>query len=451
MNRPRRLAIPAAILLACAAPAPAEDGGYAVVVSAATRAEPRWGEVVEALAAKHGAEVIPYGGSVDEALPRLKALFPRYACFVARPEEAGRAFVARVHRLTRRLDDDPYTDVRWGILTGYDAEAALRIARRREPLTVRKVAAGTEVALEMCEQGRWYSELDQGAMVAKPPGGSPAKAAGPDDATGALADALNGGDVDLFVTSGHATERDWQIGFGFRGGSFRCRDGVLYGLDTRGAEHPVRSTNPKVYLAVGNCLMGHVDGRDAIAMAWMGSAGVDQMVGYTDLTWFGYGGWGCLDYFVEQPGRFTLAEAFLANHHALIHRLETGADAADRRGLLYDRDIVAFYGDPAWPARMADAPNAWDQSLTVADGLTTLTITPRRGASTFRPINTNGSQRGGRPIVQFLPGRVADPEVVEGADLHPVIADDFVLIPNPGDCDPARPYRVAFRARGTGR
>ena len=31
----------------------------------------------------------------------------------------------------------------------------------------------------------------------------------------------------------------------------------------------------------------------------------------------------CLDYFFEQPGRFTLAEAFYANHQALLHVLET--------------------------------------------------------------------------------------------------------------------------------
>ena len=69
--------------------------------------------------------------------------------------------------------------------------------------------------------------------------------------------------------------------------------------------------------------MGHIDGPDAMALAFMNSAGVDQMIGYTVPTWYGYGGWGMLDYFVEQPGRFTLAEAFYANQQALIHRLET--------------------------------------------------------------------------------------------------------------------------------
>ena len=41
-----------------------------------------------------------------------------------------------------RLDDDPYGDCFWGILTGYDATNALRIAHCRDPLIIRRVAAG---------------------------------------------------------------------------------------------------------------------------------------------------------------------------------------------------------------------------------------------------------------------------------------------------------------------
>ena len=87
-----------------------------------------------------------YAGGLREALPKLREQFPRYACFVATPEEATKEFVASVHQLTRQLDDDPYPDCFWGILTGYDAANALRLAKQKEPLTVRKVAAGTEVA-----------------------------------------------------------------------------------------------------------------------------------------------------------------------------------------------------------------------------------------------------------------------------------------------------------------
>ena len=59
----------------------------------------------------------------------------------------------------------------------------------------------------------------------------------------------------------------------------------------------------------------------------------------------------------------------------------------------------------------------------------------------------NGSQRGGRPIVQFLPCRLEEARVIEGADLKPVITGRFILVPNPRECDPARNYRVVFRAK----
>ena len=255
-----------------------------------------------------------------------------------------------------------------------------------------------------------YNELRQGQMVRKTRGGKPQPGRAPADTTKALVDALNVEHADLFVTSGHASERNWQIGYSYRNGQFLCQHGQLFGVDTRGQRFPVRSENPKVYLAVGNCLMGHVDGPEAMALAWMNSAGVDQMAGYTVTSWYGYAGWGLLDYFVEQPGRFTLAEAFFANQQALLHRLKTyfpgigefpGADKeesagpaalsararqagltlSDFQGLFHDRDTLAFYGDPAWEVRMAPGPLAWEQSLVEKDGQYRFEIRPRQGGA----------------------------------------------------------------------
>jgi len=421
--------------------------------------------------------LIAFEDEVAETLPGLKQTFPRYVCVVAKSEETNRELVVDVHRLMRQLDEDPYADAIWGILTGYDADCALKIAKHKKPLVVRRVASGTEVALEMCEEGVWYCELKKNRMVRKLPGKKPTEEQGPDDTTKALVDTLNVYKADLFVTSGHATERDWQIGYRYRNGQFRSEAGKLFGLDTRGKRHPIDSPHPKVYLPIGNCLMGHIDGPDAMALAWMNSAGVHQMIGYIQPTWYGYAGWGCLDYFVEQPGRFTLAEAFYANHQALIHRLETyfpglaekadsgegrmslelsprareaGLSSHDARGLLFDRDVVAFYGDPAWQARMAEGPLAWEQSLEESDGIYRFEITPKRGEKTFEPINTNGSQRGGRPIVALLPHRVDDVKIIEGEDLDPLVTDNFLLVPNPGQCNPERSYRVVFRASRVG-
>jgi hypothetical protein len=213
-----------------------------------------------------------------------------------------------------------------------------------------------------------------------------------------------------------------------------------------------------------------------MATAWLNSGGVCQMLGYIEPTWYGYMGWGVLDYFVEQPGRYTFTEAFFANHHALVHRLATffpelasaetdvnsrtataaklsaktsaaGLTPNDARGLVFDRDAVAFYGDPAWPARLADGPKAFEQSLRFEGDNYVFEVKPQRGPDSFKPVNRNGSQRGGRPFLAYLPHRVSDVKVVEGADLEPLVTDDFILVPNPGECDPAKEYRIVFTAK----
>ena len=449
---------------------------YAVVVSKKTSEDAGWKQVVDTLVAKHKGEVIVYDGKVTEALVGLRAMYPKYACFVATPAEAGRAFVADVNRITRKLDDDPYTDCIWGILTGYDADNALWIAQQDKPLVVRKVGSGTELAMSAVEEGVWYCELQKNRMVKKEKGGEATQTKGPDDTTAALVEVLNDYKPDLFVTSGHATEHDWMIGFRYQNGFFKCKNGQLYGEDTKRAKFEVHSANPKVYLPIGNCLMGHVDGPEAMALAWMKSAGVCQMAGYTVPTWYGYAGWGWLDYFVEEPGRYTLAEAYYANQQALIHRLCTyfpeiageepapgqtvragvklsdaakaaGLTAQDAAGLLHDRDVTAFYGDPAWKARMAAGPLAWEQELAEKDGVYTLTITPTLGAKSFKPINLNGVQRDYRPIFAMLPKRVKGLEVIEGKELGAVVTDKFVLVPQPRTDTPAERYVVKFTAK----
>ena len=453
----------------------AADGGYCVVVSKPTNDNPEWHLVVTALTEKHRANVLVYDKKVDEVLPELKKQFPRYACFVAPPSEVTRDFVAQVHRVSRNLNDDPYPDVLWGILTGYDAANALRIVKVKEPLVIHKAAAGTDIALKVCDAGICYNEGVAGKIVRKESGKEPVEEKGPTDSTEALVKTLSEYKADLFVTSGHATERDWQIGYSYRNGQFRSAAGQLFGVDLKGNKLPVRSENPKVYLAVGNCLMGHINGPDSMALAFMNSADVTQMVAYTDLTWYGYAGWGMLDYFVEQPGRYTVAEAFLANNTALIQRLKTyfpevyseemldenkplrgpvpdaakkaGLTWQDYKGLMYDRDRIVLYGDPAWSAKMAPGEMGWEQSLQEMKGGFDFEIRPKLDEKSFDRVDGNGSQRGGRPFVQIFPRRVHFKKVKfsEGEDLQPVVTENLLLIPRPEKCDGSRVYRVVFR------
>ncbi len=445
-------------------------GDYAVVVSKPTFMDASWRKVVDALVKKHDASVIVFSSQVNDALKTLAQVFPKYACFVARPEEAGRDFVIAVHRMSRHLDADPYTDVIWGILTGYEASDALRIARRERPLLVTRAAAGYGLDLNAFEEGITYSETKKNTKWVKKPGRPARRLPAPDDTTAALVDVLNAYRPQLFATSGHATQHDWQIGYSYRNGQFRCEKGHLFGLDLQGRRFDIDAPDAKVYVAAGNCLMGLIEDRDSMALAWMHSAGVDQLVGYVVSTWFGAGGWGTLERFVEGQGRHTLAEAFYLNNQSLVHRLVTeypeaasvnlsrwnvenhpmllgelaaehGIGGREALGLLWDRDTVAFYGDPAWEVRPKQVIEpAWSQTLL------------RDGHDYVYTLVTHRDGRWRRPPMAILPHRIEDVEILAsengpGAAIAPVITDNFILLPLTGDFAKGRRIEVRFRAK----
>jgi zinc protease len=403
---------------------------YLVAVSETDYAEPGWKKVCDTLLAKHAdAQVLTYRGSVTNALAGLQKATPRAVAFVASPQNCGKRFVADIHAVMRAIEPDVYTDAPWGILTGITPEDACTRAAISTPLVVTNTLANTAIPLENLLAGEWYDELKQSLHVYKPRGGDITKDTQAEkDPAGPLAQKINRNTVDLIVGSGHATERDWQIGYRYRAGAFRCDNGQLHAaLYSETKSLPIYSTNPKIYLPCGNCLMGHVDGSNAMALAWMRDANVIQMAGYTVPTWFGYAGWGMLDYLVEMPGRYTFAETFWANQLALDHLLL----AQPSKGLEFDRTVVAFYGDPLWEARMAKIPSGYEQTLTKTKEGYTLMVTPLRGATSFKLLSYNGSERGNRPIIAFLPERLKNPRVLEGSELNPIVTSRFILVPLP--------------------
>ncbi len=456
------------------------DRSYAVVVSDATYADPAWRPVVDALIAKHaGAAVVQYAGDVDACTDALRRAAPRYAAFVAKPTEAGRHFVVAVSRLTRHLDagGDPYGDALWGIVTGPTPEAALRVASVRDPLVIRSGGAGTNLDLGAVDAGKWFSEGTAGLYWTKAAGGPPVKHTdGPADSTRELVDYLNDDHPDLFVTSGHASEHVWALGYKYKNGKFASHDGQMFGVDLAGHRYPVRSPNPKVFLAIGNCLMGHVDGPDSMALGWIGSGGVDQFVGYTVVTWYGAMGWGVNGYLFNDPGRHDLAEAFYFSNQCVLHDLATrfpkaagldlplpesdgkspdktmddfeaalaaaagpatGKGEQDRFGLMWDRDVVAFYGDPAWDARL------------VARGPRVTTTVTHDGDAYTLAVSADGRVKLDKPLAVLLPQRVShvrDVTVTAGGDLRPLVTGNFAMLFNLKAVEPGKAYTVTFTA-----
>ena len=386
--------------------APHDD--YAILVSRDTLGTDGWKQVVSALRTFHrdqGVRTLVYETSPAELADELRdGVLPRWIAWVARPAELDRTRHVAFKRMIRTLDADPWPDVQWGVVTGSDWSSAMRQVVTREPLVVRRAAGGTGIPLERFDEGVWWDEGVAGRSVRKNLDGTIVESVEDADANmpGIVA-SLNEFKPDLFISSGRATQDDWRVGYTFKGGAFKSRDGVLTGVAPDRSEHPVASPNPKVWLAAGNCLLGHLKDDDSMALAILDSAGATQFLGYTGVTWHGRAGWGTMDWFLSDPGRWTVAEAFHLNQIQLIAELmaidprlpglelevqaghafeprddegfratflEHGPSFEDEEtferavGHLWDRDVMCLYGDPAWAASLPEGDRLpWSGSV----------------------------------------------------------------------------------------
>ncbi|HEX2749440.1 MAG TPA: hypothetical protein VHM91_15635, partial [Verrucomicrobiales bacterium] len=316
-------------LLSLLAAAPALAADYAVVVSSATNADAGWAKVTAALKAKHGAELIT-ADTPEKAAEALKKAQPRWVAFVAKPDEIDPEFVRSIHLVSRTMNDDPYGDFMWGIVTGATAADALHVAELKEPLTVKR-ALLTTGGVSSGNYSEFFSISDgsKGSWSMKE-GGTVTKGNRKDDNVGMwqrFADYWNSHDVDVLYTSSHATQVNLEMPFS--DGSLVSSGDSLYMLDQPGMMKFVRTlsqgaangglwfcspgneklrqkwvdsakplkltpkTNPKVFVASGNCLIGDaMKAADSMVVSWISHQGVAQFVGYTIPTWYGKGGWG---------------------------------------------------------------------------------------------------------------------------------------------------------------
>jgi zinc protease len=408
----------------------AKSVGYAVVASQSTVEAQGWGQVVDTLLSRHEAELVSYDGSPFPSRVRdqLAAYHPRYVCFVAPAPEVTDAFVQNVHQLTRQLDDDPFGDCVWGIITGATHEHALRLSSSPSRIEIQKALLKTAGSyLEWLPAGVYHSEGDNDIIWLKEPGGEIEKREdGPYDDTEPLVAGLNSGDYQLFVTSGHASEFDWQLHYPHPDGEgfFYASNGELYAIDHDGARHDVTNSQPLVYWAPGNCLIGRIAASNSMALGWLGSGGAVQFCGYIVPTWYGYMGWGLNDYFLKLQDRFSFAEAFFLTNQALIFDQLKETPGTNPDGLQYDKDALVFYGDPAIRAVVVPSREPlYDQSLALSeipgDGAYRISLTVTLQEEAEIP----------RPVIAFLPFRIVPTETVVEVDETSAleITDDLIL------------------------
>ncbi len=422
---------------------------YAIVVSDTTYSIAGWSDVVDSLVARHNGQVFTWQDSVRQVQGALASYMPDYIAFVGRSYyEIKIPYVQTVWDMTRNLDADPYGDAVWGIVSGYDHADAMRVVQN-QTLQLKTVLGGTN-----CTWDSWFYqgistfEAEYNRIRFKIPDTSliidtlcPQRC--PDDRCTLLVNYINDGindtilghalqgPVDFFVTSGHGNVDIWQLHYPTAGleGYFRSLSGQVYGDPRVGADRDINSVNPKVYNAMGNCLVGNPGNPNYMPYAWLHSGGAIAMTGYMPATMYGYMLWGLGGLFHMLQDTHTYAEAFFISNQELLFDRMNNTPGTDPNGLDYDRDACCYYGDPAADIRMFRWRDPWwDQGLDVVAGgeFDTITFWIEANYDSVDPGFSGTSGR--RHPFAFLPNRYDSAVVIDSNCLSAEITDNFVLM-----------------------
>ena len=466
---------------------------YVVLASQSVNEDGAWREVVDALAAKHDAPVVLFKTSPCETKESLQAMKPRYVAVVDIPENIGRDYVIEFHHTSRDIDSDIYADFMWGIITGYDANAAMRmVTNSTEPLVV-KDAVATIMELNSAkwfDNYAWVDDHTKGLWGEKRGfnGDITTGMVAPEEVLPKFTELYAEYDPDLIVTAAHATQKNLEMPYSL--GNLKPRDGKLYAEDRfTGAQWDLQESGKRrVYTAVGNCLIGDMNNtKESMAAAWMNGSNAATMVGYVVTTWHGRNGWGALKYWVTNPERYTLAEAVYINQQDLVpqhnewtpallkerysyldgfmEELTTAAGRVaevvghemdfdnaqdwDMIGFWHDRDVLVYYGDPKWEVRLQSA-NEQDYTVT----------SERKGKRYIVTITTGENfsmekMRGDKfkqehvldlPFSYIFPERLNSPKIVDNKWGKAVIDETFVLLYD-AEFAPSSTYEIVIKTK----
>lgn len=454
------------------------DDSYVVAVSRAVAEDKPWADVAEALRLKHSADVVVYELSPCELLDTLRSLNPRYVAIVEKPENIGRDYIIDFHHTSRDVDEDIYADFIWGIITGYDAEAAMRMVdNSTEPLLI-KDAVATIMELNSAkwfDNYAWVDDHTKGLWGEKRGRDAEIKCdtVAPEQVLRKFTDLYAEFDPDLIVTAAHATQKNLEMPYSL--GNLKPRGGKLYAEDRFTQEEwDLRNSGKRrVYAAVGNCLIGDMNNtKESMAAAWLSGSNASTMIGYVVTTWHGRNGWGALKYWVTNPSRYTLAEAVYINQQDFLHQqnewypqlinekyryedkfMEELTTAANRLsevlgrevdlnsaedwdmvGFWHDRDVLVYYGDPKWQINLQSVAGDEDYSVEgfMRDGKYVVKVVTGENFSLEKMRGDKFKQEHvlDLPFSYIFPQRLSSPRLAEGQEWEVALDENFVLVYN---------------------
>ena len=487
----RRLFICLVALVAVSCSDTKVDDGYVVAMSRTVSDDKAWADVAEALRLKHSADMVVYESSPSELLDTLRSLKPRYVALVEKPENIGRDYVIDFHHTSRDIDEDIYADFMWGIITGYDAEAAMRMVENStEPLLI-KDAVATIMELNSAkwfDNYAWVDDHTKGLWGEKRGRDAEIKCdtVAPEQVLRKFTDLYAEFDPDLIVTAAHATQKNLEMPYSL--GNLKPRNGKLYAEDrfTHEEWDLQNSGKRRVYTAVGNCLIGDMNNtKESMAAAWLNGSNAATMIGYVVTTWHGRNGWGALKYWVTNPSRYTLAEATFINQQDFLHQqnewypqlidekyrfegkfreeLTTAANRLsevlgrevdldnaedwDMVGFWHDRDVLVYYGDPKWQINLQSVEGDEDYSVTsfMRDGKYVVKVVTGESFSLEKMRGDKFKQEHvlDLPFSYIFPARLSSPRLAEGQEWKVALDENFVLVYN-AEFEPNSTYEIVI-------
>lgn len=490
-NDMRRLFVCLLALLSVSCSDVKVDDSYVVAVSRAVNEDKPWADVAEALRLKHSADVVVYELSPCELLDTLRSLNPRYVAIVEKPENIGRDYVINFHHTSRDVDEDIYADFMWGIITGYDAEAAMRMVdNSTEPLLI-KDAVATIMELNSAkwfDNYAWVDDHTKGLWGEKRGRHAEIKrdTVAPEQVLRKFTDLYAEFDPDLIVTAAHATQKNLEMPYSL--GNLKPRGGKLYAEDRFTLEEwdLLNSGKRRVYAAVGNCLIGDMNNtKESMAAAWLSGSNASTMIGYVVTTWHGRNGWGALKYWVTNPSRYTLAEAVYINQQDFLHQqnewypqlinekyryedkfMEELTTAANRLsevlgrevdlnsaedwdmvGFWHDRDVLVYYGDPKWQINLQSVAGDEDYSVEgfMRNGKYVVKVVTGENFSLEKMRGDKFKQEHvlDLPFSYIFPQRLSSPRLAEGEKWEVALDENFVLVYN-AEFEPNSVYEIVL-------
>ena len=428
---------------------------YAIVISQQTASDPRWNEVATVLEKKYATAKIFIYRQLDELIAPLKAFSPDYIAFVSKPQDASAEFVRQAGRFNRKLENKPYGTAVWAIVTGYTHEDALRIARDNAPPTINFGLGGMLGFIDSLPQGVAYSEFTdkKGDWQRKKNGlALENRHDAPSDHLIPMIDLINSNQVDGVWSSGHAGKDIWSVYYPEGPADILAQNGGLSGLIDGEARASIQSTNPKIYLGIGNCLTARIEDIDeSYALSWLHAGGANQYFGFVEETYYGMMGWSTADNFFYRGARFNVAESAFVANQSLLLAVQQRLVPQDLADMEYDKDASVVYGDPAWMATVPEATDRstehWstrlERSISGSRIRWELSVTFRKN-SDFSPANGQDL----RPVFAFLPERISKAKATSSlANISAYhIANNFIIVNFKGNIAAGETRRFIFES-----